>query len=136
MAGSAKLSQVRILATSGGNKKKFQLGQFYSYIMRKVWYYQIWIQTYLGFIVLILTYTPTFLCYNNSVLAIVSATDDGKSKVMNGLWILRPNFTLKNILISRVFKLWCMYHVYWILFFTNIQIRRLPETNVDLKIVL
>ena len=30
--------QGRDLATSGDNKYKFQLGQSYSYIMRKVWY--------------------------------------------------------------------------------------------------
>ena len=47
--------QRRVLAMSGHNKKN-QLGQSYSYIMRKVWYHQIWIQTYLGFIVLILVY--------------------------------------------------------------------------------
>ena len=34
--------------------EKNQSGKFYSYIMRKVWYHQIWIQNYLGFIVLIL----------------------------------------------------------------------------------
>jgi hypothetical protein len=48
--------QGRDLATSGHNKENFQSGQSYSYIMRKVWYNQIWIQTYFGFIVLILTY--------------------------------------------------------------------------------
>ena len=31
----------------------------YSYIMRKVWYHQIWIQNYLGFIVSDLTYIHT-----------------------------------------------------------------------------
>ena len=46
--------QGRDLATSGCNKQKFQLGQSYSYIMRKVWYHQIWIQFCFGFIVLIL----------------------------------------------------------------------------------
>ena len=30
--------QGRDLATSGGNKIKFQLGQSYSYVMRKLWY--------------------------------------------------------------------------------------------------
>ena len=53
--------QGRNLATSGGNKKKFRLGQSYSYIMRKVWYHQIWIQNNLGFIVLILMYVPVTL---------------------------------------------------------------------------
>jgi hypothetical protein len=43
--------QGRDLATSGCNKRKFQLGQTYSYIMRKVWYHQIWIKNYFGFIV-------------------------------------------------------------------------------------
>ena len=52
--------QGRDLATSGRNKEKFQLGQSYSYIMRKVWYHQIWIQNNLGFMVLILLYTPYF----------------------------------------------------------------------------
>ena len=33
---------------------QFESGQSYSYIMRKVWYHQIWIKTILGFIVLIL----------------------------------------------------------------------------------
>ena len=33
----------------------FQLDQSYSYIMRKVWYHQIWILNYLSFIVLILS---------------------------------------------------------------------------------
>ena len=46
--------QVRDLATSGRNRHKFQLGQSYFYIMRKVWYHQIWIQNNLGFMVLIL----------------------------------------------------------------------------------
>ena len=32
-------------------KQKFQLGQFYFYIIRKVWYHQIWTQNYIGFIV-------------------------------------------------------------------------------------
>ena len=35
-------------------QQKNQSGQSYSYNLRKVWYHQIWIQTYLGFIVLIL----------------------------------------------------------------------------------
>ena len=43
--------QGRDLATSGCNIKKIQLGQSYSYIMRKVWYHQIWIQNNLGFMV-------------------------------------------------------------------------------------
>ena len=43
-------------ATSGSNKLQFQSGQSFCYIMRKVWCHQIWTQTYLGFIVLILTY--------------------------------------------------------------------------------
>ena len=45
-----RLSKVRT------QQKKIQLGQSYSYIMRKVWYHKILIQTYLGFIVLILMY--------------------------------------------------------------------------------
>ena len=53
--------QGRNLATSGHNKQKFQLGQCYSYIMRKVWYHQIWIQNDFGFMVLILTYIPSSL---------------------------------------------------------------------------
>ena len=48
--------QGRDRATSGSNKIKFQSGQSYSYIMRKVWYHQIWIQNYLGFIVSDLMY--------------------------------------------------------------------------------
>ena len=48
--------QGRDRATSGSNKIKFQSDQYYSYIIRKVWYHQIRIQTYLGFIVLILIY--------------------------------------------------------------------------------
>ena len=36
-----RLSNVR----TQHNKQKFQFGQSYSYIMRKVWYHQIWIQT-------------------------------------------------------------------------------------------
>ena len=39
--------QGRDLTRSGHNKQKFQLGQSYSYIMRKVCYHQIWIQNYL-----------------------------------------------------------------------------------------
>ena len=42
-------------ATSGPHKK-IQSDQSYSYIMRKFWYYQIWIQNYLGFIVSDLMY--------------------------------------------------------------------------------
>ena len=38
-------------------KKLLYCYQSYSCIMRKVWYHQIWIQTYLGFIVLILKET-------------------------------------------------------------------------------
>ena len=48
----------RDLAMSGGNKQKFQLCQSYSYIIRKVWYPQIWIQNNLGFMVLILIQIP------------------------------------------------------------------------------
>ena len=47
--------QGRDLATSGRNKQQFQLGQSYSYIMRKVCYHQIWIQNNVGFMVLILS---------------------------------------------------------------------------------
>ena len=43
--------QGRDLATSGCNKQTFQLGQSHSYIMRKVWNHQIWIQNKLGFMV-------------------------------------------------------------------------------------
>ena len=50
--------QGRDLATSGCNKNKFQLDQSYSYIMRKVWYHQIWIQNNLGFMVSDLLYSP------------------------------------------------------------------------------
>ena len=39
--------QGRDLAISGGNKKKFQLDQSYSYIVKKVWYHQIWNEIYL-----------------------------------------------------------------------------------------
>ena len=46
----------------GCNKKFFQWGQSYFYTMRKVWYHQIWIQNYFGFIVLIQTYLH-MLCY-------------------------------------------------------------------------
>ena len=42
--------QGRDLATSGCNKKN-QLSQSYSYINRKVWHHQIWIQNNLGFMV-------------------------------------------------------------------------------------
>ena len=48
--------QGRDRETSGSNKIRFQSGQSYSYIERKVWYHQIWIKTYLNFIVLILCY--------------------------------------------------------------------------------
>ena len=47
----AQLEQDRVLATSGSKKKNFQLGQSYSYIMRKFWYHQICIQNNLGFMV-------------------------------------------------------------------------------------
>ena len=52
--------QGRDLAMSGRNKQKFQLGQSYSYIMRKVWYHQIWIQNNLGFMVSDLMYTTEY----------------------------------------------------------------------------
>ena len=42
--------QGRVLVTLEHNKIKFQSGQSYSYIMRKVCYHQIWIQKYLGVI--------------------------------------------------------------------------------------
>ena len=45
-------------ANSGCNKKKFQSGQSYLYIMSKVWYHQIWIQNYFSFIVSDLIYIP------------------------------------------------------------------------------
>ena len=47
--------QDRDRATSGCNKKS------YSYIMRKVWYHQSWIQNYWGFIVLILIYILNYI---------------------------------------------------------------------------
>ena len=49
--------QGRDLATSGLNKKN-QLCQSLYYIMRKVWYHQIWIQTNFGFMVSDLKYIP------------------------------------------------------------------------------
>ena len=44
------------------------MSQSYSYIMRKVWYHQIWIQNYLGFIVSDLVKGPKFgtLFFENS----------------------------------------------------------------------
>ena len=54
--------QGRDLAMSGCIKQKFQLGQSCSYIIRKVWYHQIWIQNNLGFMVLILMYRLTCSC--------------------------------------------------------------------------
>ena len=50
--------QSRDIATSGRNRIKFQLGQSYSYIMRKVWCHQIWIRNNFGLIVLIQGYIP------------------------------------------------------------------------------
>ena len=58
---SIETSMGRYRAMSGSNKIKFQSGQSYSYIMRKVWCDQIWIQTYIGFIVLILRPTHQFI---------------------------------------------------------------------------
>ena len=54
--------QCRDLAMSGCIKQKSQLGQSYSYIIRNVWYHQIWIQNNLGFMVLILMYRLTCSC--------------------------------------------------------------------------
>ena len=51
-----KSQQGRDFAKSGCNKKKFQWSQSYFYIMRKVWYHQIWIQNYFGFIMSDLMY--------------------------------------------------------------------------------
>ena len=49
-----RLSNVRV------QQKKIQLGQSYSYVMRNVWYHQIWIQNNLGFMMSVLncTYLP------------------------------------------------------------------------------
>ena len=44
----------------GCNKKFFQWGQSYFYITRKVWYHQIWIQNYLGFIVSDLNFSQLY----------------------------------------------------------------------------
>ena len=41
-----------------GCNKKRKWGQSYFYNTRNVWYDQIWVQNYFGFIVLILMYTP------------------------------------------------------------------------------
>ena len=49
-----RLSNVR-------NKLKFQLGQSYSYIMRKVWYHQIWIQNNLGFMYIYIYLSQTWI---------------------------------------------------------------------------
>ena len=43
--------QDRDLATSRRSNKRCQFCQSYSYTIRKVWYHQIWIQNYFGFIV-------------------------------------------------------------------------------------
>ena len=53
--------QGRDLAMSGSNKKKIQLSQSCSYIMWKVCNHLIWIQTYLGFIVLFSVIIQFFL---------------------------------------------------------------------------
>ena len=51
--------QGRDIATSGRNKKINCANLILICIMRKVWYHQIWIQTYLGFIVSDLMYIHT-----------------------------------------------------------------------------
>ena len=60
--------QGRDLATSGCKKQKFQFGQSYSYIMRKVGHHQILIQNNLGFMVSDLIYISMpkiqIVCYN------------------------------------------------------------------------
>ena len=55
--------QGRDLVTSGRNKKN-QLGH---YIMMKIWYHEIWIQNYLGFIVSDLTYMYVFKSTSYSI---------------------------------------------------------------------
>ena len=57
-----------VSVTSGQNKTKFWLGQSYLYIMRKVWYHQIWIQNNFGFMESDLMYLPTFMPYNTLYL--------------------------------------------------------------------
>ena len=42
------LLRICTIKPSEGNKK-IQLGQSYSYVMRKLWYHRIWIQNNLGF---------------------------------------------------------------------------------------
>ena len=75
-------------------QKKFQSGQSYSYIMRKDWYHQIWIQTCLGFIALILCYThlsSNHSCleiHNNSIVVHKINLVNGHSNFVLELWLV------------------------------------------------
>ena len=64
--------QASNLAMSERNKQTFPLRQSYSYIIRKVWYHQIWIQNNLGFKVLILIknaiYCQVLQCQSQKLL--------------------------------------------------------------------
>ena len=51
-----RLAQLNFFVAPWRKKQKFQLCQSYSYVMRKVWCHQIWIQNILVFMVLILMY--------------------------------------------------------------------------------
>ena len=71
-------------------QKKLQLCQSYSYVTRKVWYHQIWIQTNLGFIVLILMYyvLPNMLEYIDKI-------------EWNNLFLMLVNLLLKKIYLLK-----------------------------------
>ena len=75
-----------------------QSGQSYSYITRKVWYDQIWIQNYLGFIVLDLMYMmELFLPFLISIKHILS---DQKTPYIDSCW------TKLWKKVSKFFPLW------------------------------
>ena len=72
----------QILCNVRVQQKKIQLGQSYSYIMRKVWHHQVWIQHYVGFIVLILNCTGKvdwwWCIMNEKLLHLISTTRSAK----------------------------------------------------------
>ena len=81
------------LSNVGMQQKKIQLGQSYSYIMRKVWYHQIWVQNCLGFIVSDLMYMPDLSVLANYVLLLIGLFQH-RDLISNAL--IRPLSELRN----------------------------------------
>ena len=68
--------------------------------MRKVWYIQIWIQTYLGFIVLILMQYSSRILKNGEIQILLVIAEVGRDRIFNDAeWRVKYFVQLRYIFI-------------------------------------